>query len=152
MSSNKGYSQLTDMKEGWNIGYNRDFCHVSGICVFHKHIIQHICPRKLVSLMISLHCSMVHGQEDGNHLLRVGSMVLHTVGQLLPHQIQTGKFHTRDYIYPVMWSNFILRMVYWIFNLSAASVSVILLLWIPIIKIRNLSAANLSSFCSSMNK
>ncbi|KAL5009713.1 hypothetical protein ScPMuIL_012018 [Solemya velum] len=44
--------------------------------------------------------SMIH-QEDGRHTLRIGSLILHNIGQLLPHQIQTGRFHTRDYIYPV---------------------------------------------------
>lgn len=46
-------------------------------------------------------CSMVHGQEEGHYILRIGSLTLHSVGQLLPHQLQTGKFHTRDCIYPV---------------------------------------------------
>lgn len=44
---------------------------------------------------------MVHGQEEGHYILRIGSLTLHSVGQLLPHQLQTGKFHTRDCIYPV---------------------------------------------------
>ncbi|XP_061189089.1 histone-lysine N-methyltransferase 2C-like [Saccostrea echinata] len=45
--------------------------------------------------------NMVHGQEEGQYILRIGSLTLHSVGQLLPHQLQTGKFHTRDCIYPV---------------------------------------------------
>ncbi|XP_048237798.1 histone-lysine N-methyltransferase 2C-like isoform X4 [Haliotis rufescens] len=44
--------------------------------------------------------SMIH-QDEGSHTLRVGSLTLHSIGQLLPHQIQTGRFHTKDYIYPV---------------------------------------------------
>ncbi|KAK6183545.1 hypothetical protein SNE40_011007 [Patella caerulea] len=44
--------------------------------------------------------SMIH-QEEGNHTLRVGSLTLHCIGQLLPHQIQTNNFNTREYIYPV---------------------------------------------------
>lgn len=44
--------------------------------------------------------SMVH-EEDSRFTLRIGSLILHSVGQLLPHQIQTGKFHSRDCIYPV---------------------------------------------------
>lgn len=44
--------------------------------------------------------SMVH-EEDSRYTLRIGSLILHSVGQLLPHQIQTGKFHSRDCIYPV---------------------------------------------------
>ncbi|ESO94290.1 hypothetical protein LOTGIDRAFT_215812 [Lottia gigantea] len=44
--------------------------------------------------------SMIH-QEEGNHILRIGSLTLHCIGQLLPHQIQTNNFNTREYIYPV---------------------------------------------------
>uniref|UniRef100_A0A0L8H9Q3 Histone-lysine N-methyltransferase n=1 Tax=Octopus bimaculoides TaxID=37653 RepID=A0A0L8H9Q3_OCTBM len=44
--------------------------------------------------------SMVH-EEDSRFTLRIGSLILHSVGQLLPHQIQTGKFHSRECIYPV---------------------------------------------------
>ncbi|KAH9514339.1 Histone-lysine N-methyltransferase 2C [Bulinus truncatus] len=44
--------------------------------------------------------SMFH-QEDGHCCLRVGSLILHSIGQLLPHQILCGKFNTKDYIYPV---------------------------------------------------
>ncbi|VDI50669.1 histone-lysine N-methyltransferase MLL2 [Mytilus galloprovincialis] len=45
--------------------------------------------------------SMIRGQEEGTYALRISSLILHSVGQLLPHQIATGKFHTRDFIYPV---------------------------------------------------
>jgi len=45
-------------------------------------------------------------QEDGQHTLRLGSMVLHNIGQLLPHQMAGGKFNTRDYIYPVRFLTF----------------------------------------------
>lgn len=44
---------------------------------------------------------MIRGQEEGTYALRISSLILHSVGQLLPHQIATGKFHTRDFIYPV---------------------------------------------------
>ncbi|XP_059154742.1 histone-lysine N-methyltransferase 2C-like isoform X4 [Physella acuta] len=44
--------------------------------------------------------SMFH-QEDGHCSLRIGSLILHSIGQLLPHQILCGKFNTKDYIYPV---------------------------------------------------
>lgn len=44
--------------------------------------------------------SMIH-QEEGHNSLRIGSLILHSIGQLLPHQIQCGKFHNREYIYPV---------------------------------------------------
>ncbi|KAH3774896.1 hypothetical protein DPMN_176290 [Dreissena polymorpha] len=40
-------------------------------------------------------------QEDGQHTLRLGSLVLHSLGQLLPHQMAGGKFNSRDHIYPV---------------------------------------------------
>lgn len=48
----------------------------------------------------SMVCSMIH-QEDGKQALRIGSLILHSIGQLLPHQIQTNRFNTRDYIFPV---------------------------------------------------
>ena len=51
-------------------------------------------------LLFYLIFSMVH-EEDSRFTLRIGSLILHSVGQLLPHQIQTGKFHSRDCIYPV---------------------------------------------------
>ncbi|XP_025084476.1 histone-lysine N-methyltransferase 2C-like isoform X2 [Pomacea canaliculata] len=44
--------------------------------------------------------SMIH-QEEGHHSLRIGSLILHSIGQLLPHQIQTNHFNTEDYIFPV---------------------------------------------------
>lgn len=44
--------------------------------------------------------SMFH-QEDGHCCLRIGSLILHSIGQLLPHQILCGKFNTKEYIYPV---------------------------------------------------
>ena len=47
---------------------------------------------------------MIRGQEEGTYALRISSLILHSVGQLLPHQIATGKFHTRDFIYPVSYS------------------------------------------------
>lgn len=37
--------------------------------------------------------------SDNKHLLRVGSLIFLSVGQLLPHQLQN--FHTPNYIYPV---------------------------------------------------
>lgn len=44
---------------------------------------------------------MIHQQEEEKRLLRIGSLILHSIGQLLPHQLQTNKFNTRDYIFPV---------------------------------------------------
>lgn len=50
--------------------------------------------------MFSVISSMIH-QEEGHHSLRIGSLILHSIGQLLPHQIQTNHFNTEDYIFPV---------------------------------------------------
>ncbi|XP_070175347.1 histone-lysine N-methyltransferase 2C-like isoform X3 [Littorina saxatilis] len=44
--------------------------------------------------------SLIH-PDDGHFVLRIGSLILHAIGQLLPHQIQTNKFNTREFIYPV---------------------------------------------------
>jgi len=45
-----------------------------------------------------------HNQEtnDKPQTLRVGSLVVRSLGQLLPHQLQS--FHTRDAVYPVSGS------------------------------------------------
>ncbi|KAK9512092.1 hypothetical protein O3M35_000594 [Rhynocoris fuscipes] len=51
--------------------------------------------------------SIMHHSEQTN-LLRVGSLIFLSVGQLLPHQLQA--FHTPNYIYPIGYK--ILRM-YW---------------------------------------
>ena len=40
-------------------------------------------------------------QEEGNYTLRLGSIILNNIGQLLPHQIGSGKFNNRDHMYPV---------------------------------------------------
>ena len=52
-----------------------------------------------------VHClylfrSTVH-MEEKPYMLRIGSLLVHNFGQLLPYQIQTNKFNTRDSIYPV---------------------------------------------------
>lgn len=39
--------------------------------------------------------------EDKSYILRIGSLTLHHIGQLLPHQLQSSDFHNRDFIYPV---------------------------------------------------
>ena len=44
-------------------------------------------------------------QEDGNCTMKLGSVVLNSIGQLLPHQIGSGKFNTRDHIYPVSYKS-----------------------------------------------
>lgn len=48
--------------------------------------------------------------ETRAYRIRVGSVVLHSVGQLLPHQIQNNHFHTQKYIYPV---HFCTSRLYW---------------------------------------
>ncbi|GFN93149.1 histone-lysine N-methyltransferase [Plakobranchus ocellatus] len=55
--------------------------------------------------------SMLH-QEEGQCSLRIGSLILHNIGQLLPHQILCGKFNSKDYIYPV---GFRTTRFYWSF-------------------------------------
>jgi len=39
--------------------------------------------------------------DDTKYAVRVGSLIFHSIGQLLPQQIVGGKFNTRDYIYPI---------------------------------------------------
>ena len=39
--------------------------------------------------------------EDFDYAIRIGSLILHNIGQLLPHQLTSSNFHTRDFIYPV---------------------------------------------------
>jgi len=44
--------------------------------------------------------------EDKSYILRIGSLILHNIGQLLPHQLQSSVFHNRNFIYPVSLTNF----------------------------------------------
>lgn len=44
--------------------------------------------------------SIIH-MEEKKYLVRVGSVIIQNIGQLLPHQIATGRFNTGDFIYPV---------------------------------------------------
>jgi hypothetical protein len=46
--------------------------------------------------------------EDFDYAIRIGSLILHNIGQLLPHQLTSSNFHTRDFIYPV--SKFMLKL------------------------------------------
>ncbi len=41
--------------------------------------------------------------EDKSYILRIGSLILHNIGQLLPHQLQSSTFHNRNFIYPVCY-------------------------------------------------
>ncbi len=45
-------------------------------------------------------CSIVH-QDEKKYIVRIGSLVIHNIGQLLPHQLQSGKFHNIHHLYPV---------------------------------------------------
>ncbi len=49
---------------------------------------------------------MTEEHEETSYTLRIGSLVLQNVGQLLPHQLQSALFHNRNFIYPVR-NNFI---------------------------------------------
>ncbi|KAK2171338.1 hypothetical protein NP493_1078g02011 [Ridgeia piscesae] len=53
-------------------------------------------------------------KEEKPYTLRIGSLLLHNIGQLLPYQIQTNKFNTRDCIYPV---GFETTRYYWSYRL-----------------------------------
>ena len=33
--------------------------------------------------------------------MRIGSLILHSIGQLLPHQLSSSNFHNRNFVYPV---------------------------------------------------
>ena len=39
--------------------------------------------------------------DEDYYAIRIGSMILHNIGQLLPHQLSSSNFNTRDFIYPV---------------------------------------------------
>ena len=56
--------------------------------------------------------TVIH-QDEKRFVVRVGSLVIHNIGQLLPHQIQTHRFHSRDYIYPVGFKS---TRFYWSFR------------------------------------
>jgi hypothetical protein len=39
--------------------------------------------------------------DEDYYAIRIGTLILHNIGQLLPHQLNSCNFHTRDYIYPI---------------------------------------------------
>lgn len=53
--------------------------------------------------------SVIH-EEDQVSVIRVGTLSLHNIGQLLPHQLESGFFHNRRYIYPVGFRS---TRIYW---------------------------------------
>lgn len=46
---------------------------------------------------------MTEEHEETSYTLRIGSLILHNIGQLLPHQLQSAVFHNRNFIYPVCY-------------------------------------------------
>ncbi|CAF1248982.1 unnamed protein product [Adineta steineri] len=48
--------------------------------------------------------------EDKSYILRIGSLILHNIGQLLPHQLQSSVFHNRNFVYPVGYT---ITRFYW---------------------------------------
>jgi hypothetical protein len=51
--------------------------------------------------------------DENHYAIRIGSLVLHTIGQLLPQQLASGSFNNRDYIYPVGYKS---TRFYWSTN------------------------------------
>lgn len=51
---------------------------------------------------------MTEEHEETSYTLRIGSLILHNIGQLLPHQLQSAVFHNRNFIYPVSFLDFYL--------------------------------------------
>ncbi len=48
--------------------------------------------------------------DENAYAIRIGSLILHNIGQLLPHQLASGSFNNRDFIYPV---GFKATRIYW---------------------------------------
>lgn len=74
-------------------------------------------PIRLLTCVLFPVSMLRHNQEtsDKPQTLRVGSLVVKSLGQLLPHQLQS--FHTRDAVYPVSDMSFISMPVAFIFSL-----------------------------------
>ncbi|VDP18917.1 unnamed protein product [Schistosoma margrebowiei] len=75
-----------------------------------QHQPKEIHPMQLSSLAVSRRvyisrdensqvARVVHEDSD-KHVVRIGGVSLHSIGQLLPHQIDSGNFHNRRNIYP----------------------------------------------------
>ncbi|VDK33400.1 unnamed protein product [Taenia asiatica] len=77
-------------------------------------------PMQLTSLVVnrkvyvtrdeSLQVADVVRDETCAYRIRIGSLILNSVGQLLPRQIESDHFHTQKYIYPVHYSS---TRIYW---------------------------------------
>ena len=39
--------------------------------------------------------------DEDNYAIRIGNMILHNIGQLLPYQLSSSNFHTQNFIYPI---------------------------------------------------
>lgn len=92
-------------------------CAIKDRCVFYKnkttycmlHIPKNEKDNELTTLSVSRRVyvnrdenrqvAAVMHHSDQNNLLRVGSLIFLSVGQLLPHQLQN--FHTSNFIYPI---------------------------------------------------
>ena len=49
--------------------------------------------------------------DENYYAIRIGSLILHNIGQLLPHQLSSGFYNTRDYIYPVILYIILLKLI-----------------------------------------
>ena len=61
---------------------------------------------------------MIRDFDENHYAIRIGSLVLHNIGQLLPHQLSAGHFNNRDFIYPVRTTtkqNFDSRTLYTVY-------------------------------------
>jgi hypothetical protein len=56
---------------------------------------------------------MNNEHEDKSYILRIGSLILHNIGQLLPHQLQSSLYHNRNFIYPIGYT---ITRFYWSIN------------------------------------
>ena len=65
---------------------------------------------KIITVTISCLFRMLNHNQTSEkpYSFRIGNLVLNSVGQLLPHQVQA--FHTRDSVYPVGFST---TRIYW---------------------------------------
>jgi hypothetical protein len=51
--------------------------------------------------------------DESYYSIRIGSLILHQVGQLLPHQLSSGLFNNRQFIYPIGYR---ITRIYWSVN------------------------------------
>ncbi|CAH8514872.1 unnamed protein product [Schistosoma turkestanicum] len=59
------------------------------------------------------HLSSTQNVKEPKLKLRIGTLILHRIGQLLPEQLASGVFHTSNFIYPVgYWTS----RIYWSFR------------------------------------